>query len=219
MESTKSLKRACTDASKEARRKSILNAATKLFFANPNELPTVSAISKNCNIAKGTIYLYFKTKEKIFLNIIDDLFNDFIATAKKIILDSKDNPNNIDAIIDGVCDYFDNNKNMIILAGMTNTIIEHNIDPEAALVHKVSLQTKLLELGKTLSEVIERDQIFCASLLLRTYATTVGISRISNLTEKVSQIHKSEGAEFLAPKFRPELYNTLKCLWKGSLAD
>lgn len=218
MESTKSLKRACTDASKEARRQSILDAGMELFLANPYELPTVSAISKRCNIAKGTIYIYFKTKEEIFINIIESLFTGFVNATKAIILASKGESNVVEYIVNKWCDYYSENRMMVMLAGVSNNIIEANIDVESASAHKKSLQIQVLSLGETLSKVLNKDKFFCASMLMRSYAITLGISRISNLTEKVQEAHKG-GAEFIAPEFRSELYNTLLPFWNGSLAE
>lgn len=218
MEATKSLKRACTDASKEFRKQSILDAGMELFLSNPCELPTVSAISKRCNIAKGTIYIYFKTKEDIFINIIDSLFRGFVKATHDIIIKSKDTKNSVEFIIDEWCNYYSENREMVMLAGVSNNIIEANIDLEAAAAHKRSLQEQVLTLGLTLSEVIDKDRFFCSSLLLRSYAITLGISRVSNLTDKVQQAHK-DGAEFIAPEFRSELHKTLLPFWKGSLAE
>ncbi|THB69524.1 MAG: TetR/AcrR family transcriptional regulator [Gammaproteobacteria bacterium] len=220
MEQEKKLKRASTEESKEIRKRSILNAGMELFLSNPTELPTVSAISKHCNIAKGTIYIYFKTKEEIFLNIIDDLFNQFVETTHSIILSAKSDSTScnskIEFIVNKWCDYYAENSMMVMLAGMSNNIIENNIDIEAAAEHKKSLQKQVLSLGETLSEVIDKDNLFCASLLIRSYAITIGISRISNLPSKVRMAHK-DGAEFIAPEFRSELFSTLLPFWKGSL--
>ena len=60
------LKRARSAKDKEQKRELILATASKLFDQDPDCLPTASAIAKQSNIAKGTVYLYFKSKEEIF---------------------------------------------------------------------------------------------------------------------------------------------------------
>ncbi|HEY8462875.1 MAG TPA: TetR/AcrR family transcriptional regulator [Bacillota bacterium] len=64
-----------------ARRLEILDAAMSLFSQKGFERTTVDEIASRAKIAKGTVYLYFKNKEHIFLSIIEkgliDLHNLF----------------------------------------------------------------------------------------------------------------------------------------------
>ena len=60
--------RALDDDDKEARRQTILDAADRLF-AERNELANVSDVATSAGLAKGTVYLYFQTKEEIYLSL------------------------------------------------------------------------------------------------------------------------------------------------------
>ena len=51
---------------KEARRQDILAAARVLFNAGDGTLPAAADIAAAAGLAKGTVYLYFRTKEEIF---------------------------------------------------------------------------------------------------------------------------------------------------------
>ncbi|HRH91851.1 MAG TPA: helix-turn-helix domain-containing protein, partial [Agitococcus sp.] len=57
---------AMTDADKLLRRADFINAAHHLF-REQKILPSVADIAKSAGLAKGTVYLYFKTKEEIFI--------------------------------------------------------------------------------------------------------------------------------------------------------
>lgn len=50
---------------KEQRKQLILNAAQKIFFDRGIENSTMDEIAKEAELAKGTLYLYFKSKEDI----------------------------------------------------------------------------------------------------------------------------------------------------------
>lgn len=219
MEPSKKFKRASTTESKEYRKQTILEAATSLFFENPGALPTVSEISKRCSIAKGTVYIYFSTKEQIFLTIIEELFTEFIKQTEGFILASDGVENPLESIINKLCRYFSDNRTMLYLAGMTNSIIEQNIEIEAAYEHKKSIQKQLLDLGALMGNTLSLDKILCAKLLLRTYAITLGTRQICNPPKKVQQIHQKKGAEFLLPDFEEELRQTLTPFWKGSIKN
>lgn len=53
-----------------SRREDILRAARKVFFAKGFMNATVDEIAEHCGLAKGTIYLYFKSKEEIYVSLM-----------------------------------------------------------------------------------------------------------------------------------------------------
>jgi AcrR family transcriptional regulator len=56
---------------RETRRQQILNAATRVFARKGYRHASVSDIIETAGIARGTFYLYFQSKEEIFLALID----------------------------------------------------------------------------------------------------------------------------------------------------
>ncbi len=65
---------------KEQRRGVIVNAARKLFFEKGFKYVTVDNIAKKSELSKGSIYLYFKSKDEIYTHI---LFSDIEKFNKK----------------------------------------------------------------------------------------------------------------------------------------
>ena len=51
---------------KEQRRSAIVDAAQALFFAKSYDEITIEAIAEKAQLAKGTVYLYFKSKEEVY---------------------------------------------------------------------------------------------------------------------------------------------------------
>lgn len=74
--------RALDGDDKEARRQTILDAAERLF-AERNELANVYDVATSAGLAKGTVYLYFQTKEEIYLALhmrhVEHFFTSLIA--------------------------------------------------------------------------------------------------------------------------------------------
>jgi AcrR family transcriptional regulator len=55
---------------KETRKSAILNAARKLFFEKGFKAVTVDSIAAQAEIGKGSVYLYFDSKEEIYLQVL-----------------------------------------------------------------------------------------------------------------------------------------------------
>jgi AcrR family transcriptional regulator len=65
---------------KELRRESIVDAAEKILFSRGYENMSMDKVSREAELGKGTIYLYFKSK--------NELFHAVVARGLQILLDS-----------------------------------------------------------------------------------------------------------------------------------
>lgn len=54
---------------KEQRRNDILDAAEKVFFSKGIDKATMDEVAEKAELSKGTLYLYFKSKEELYLGI------------------------------------------------------------------------------------------------------------------------------------------------------
>ncbi len=55
---------------KEQRREEIIAAAQKVFFEKGLQLATMDEIAEAAELSKGTLYLYYKSKEDLYLSVI-----------------------------------------------------------------------------------------------------------------------------------------------------
>lgn len=55
---------------KEHRREEILNAAQKVFFEKGLQATTMDEIAEAAELSKGTLYLYYKSKEDLYLAVM-----------------------------------------------------------------------------------------------------------------------------------------------------
>jgi AcrR family transcriptional regulator len=55
---------------KELRRKAILRAAQQLFYKKGFRSVTVECIAKQARLSKGTVYLYFESKEELYAQVL-----------------------------------------------------------------------------------------------------------------------------------------------------
>ena len=98
---------------RESRRSAILKAARKLFFDRGFKNVTVDNIAAKAEVSKGSVYLYFKSKEEIYTQIlINDSINSFQDLEKKF--SAKDAPAEelLLAFADNYIDYFLNENEL-----------------------------------------------------------------------------------------------------------
>ncbi len=62
--------------SREARRAAILDASAAVFAEHGYHKTSITELVSAAGVARGTFYLYFESKEEIFLAILDDLLRD-----------------------------------------------------------------------------------------------------------------------------------------------
>jgi AcrR family transcriptional regulator len=55
---------------KEHRREAIINAAQKVFFEKGLQVATMDEIAEAAELSKGTLYLYYKSKEDLYLTVM-----------------------------------------------------------------------------------------------------------------------------------------------------
>ena len=77
---------------KEARKEDILDAAERVFFEKGLPLATMDEIAALAELAKGTLYLYYKSKEDLYLGVmmrgsekLYQLFSEATATGEPTI--------------------------------------------------------------------------------------------------------------------------------------
>jgi len=68
----------------EIRKGEILDAAEKLFAAKGYEASTINDILDAVQIAKGTFYYHFKSKEDVLDALIERVSGRFLSAAKEI---------------------------------------------------------------------------------------------------------------------------------------
>ena len=195
--------RAIAEDEKLAKRQSILDAAQQLYLQNSRELPSVSRIAEASGLAKGTVYLYFRTKEEIFLALLDEQFHVLLQQ----VLDLFDAPQTstgtlIDAFLDTYIGFLREEPSFLRLAAMTNSVIEQNLDASIALDFKSRLIDKLLEIVAIVRNSVEKG----ATTLLRVYGLTIGLWQMLDWPDNVKPLlEQNEKFKVLRPDFFAEL--------------
>jgi AcrR family transcriptional regulator len=71
--------RARREREKQERRRSILQAARETFFENGFHHATVDSVAERAEVSKGTVYLYFESKETLLAHLLLEGLEDLVA--------------------------------------------------------------------------------------------------------------------------------------------
>ena len=84
--------RAMLDEDKQLRRQAILAAATALLMQRVERLASVEEVARQAGLAKGTLYLYFATKEEIYLAVHESQTHQFFDTLEALLARERSRP-------------------------------------------------------------------------------------------------------------------------------
>ncbi len=142
------------DKEKDGRKKLILDSARKLFFAKGFNCVTVDEIARYSELGKGSIYLYFNSKEEIYAQILLNDIEKFNRQAASLFDDQKPAA---DLLVDFCCAYADFFQNDSELFRILMTYMLHpdqmnlsdELNPQIIHANNKSIEafSKILEWG------------------------------------------------------------------------
>ena len=127
-----SIKRARTPAQKSDRKDTILLTAKAQFLQTGYEGFSMAVLAQRAGVAKGTLYLYFGTKEEVLMSLYNSEFDRLCAT-----LVSQVTPGFTDReFINAVYRASITDPVFLALHARLSTVIEHNISIDALIASK-----------------------------------------------------------------------------------
>lgn len=209
------MQRARGQEEKQRRKKDILRSAMELFSLNAGSMPSVNEIAKRTNLAKGTIYLYFKTREEIYVELLIEKFNLWTDHIEQSI---SSKPVDTESVVNGICEYVQTDKDLLLLASTLHSILEKNITVEKHYQFKRSLFTNLKSSAKRICAYFPSLNTGSATmLLLKSYSTILGIWQVSSLPEPEKGTDQEKEYNELKIDYYSTIRSALLALWKGTL--
>lgn len=209
--------RALSVEAKLERRTTILTAADELVKRQGRAVISVAEVAKRAGVAKGTVYLYFKTKEEIFLGL-HELWLNRKLDKFMVLLDPSNNELNGVLIGEAMATVMITEPHSLIIASTCHSLMETHIELEAAFDFKRKLALRLGSLGNLIEQrfphLIPGSG---ARLLIRAYATTLGLWQLMDTTSRWRKLEMSSGLEVFKADFATELNAALVALWRGAL--
>ena len=135
--------RARSDAQKAERRRSILEAADEHFQQVGFEAFSMAKVGRLAGVAKGTLYLYFSTREAVLL----ELFGEKLSSWVDGVCARLDGPVSDADFVRAVFEEAHRDPALIRLMARLDSVIEHNVSLEALIAAKRHMAAELTRLA------------------------------------------------------------------------
>jgi AcrR family transcriptional regulator len=208
-------RRARNAAAKGERRAEILKAALELLAEHAYDEVTMAQVARRGGLAKGTVYLYFDSKEAVFLSALldraEDWFSELQSELELVATTELER-----ALPDLLARTLAARPLLIRLFGLLHTTLEENIGLELAQVFKHRLADQmagpatLLEAG--LPGLCPGDGV---RLLMRVHALVVGLGQMAHPSPTVARALESPELGLFRIDFERELSEVLRILLRG----
>jgi AcrR family transcriptional regulator len=120
------IKKAKNQKQKLQRVNGILTAAEALFIESGNVLPSAIEIANKAEVAKGTLYIYFRTKEAIFLALLERHLQNWIISVETET--RKYEATTVDDICGYLIQYWVENPQFGQLCRISDALLESHVD-------------------------------------------------------------------------------------------
>jgi TetR/AcrR family transcriptional regulator len=202
-----------TPALKEARRDAILSAAMALFCQRPLESIAMSELAEAAGIAKGTLYLYFRTKEEIFLGVLTREYAAWFAA----FAEQAPRFASPEATLDWIVATLAARSELVHLVGLLHAVLERNLPVETARDFKLRVATGIAAIAPELARALKLgDERDAHRFLHWLQASIVGVHQLASPAPAVRAAMAEEPRlAALAIDFHIELRAMLGALLRG----
>jgi AcrR family transcriptional regulator len=207
-------RRAVAPEHKSERRAAIVQAAEALLRRAPGGSFPVDELARRAGLAKGTVYLYFRTREEVLLAVhlarthrMFDAIEVSLATPK----------GGAQSAIRATLKFLRANPEFLPLAVGCRSMLESNIGIEAALQFKIALGERLAGIGGRIEAIYpELAAGQGVSLLLSSYALILGLWQLADPPACLRAAMRRPEMRLFRIDYEKLLTDALSALWTGT---
>ncbi len=211
------MRRAMSEADKVNRKKAILKTAWQLYKKSGGQLPTVSHIAQRAKLSKGAIYLYFRAKEEIYLQLFMDQLREWV-----------DSNNSIRGLTPGslseqesvaiLTRYIRENPLVVKLGTLVQGFFENNSNAEIIIENKTQLSDILSDGGENLSYLFPQiPKSNAIQVMLQIYSVICGLWQVASMPEQARRVLLERGVQAYDSNFSDIVLETVHALIKGTI--
>ena len=204
--------RAVLAEDKQERHHAILDAAERLLLRSPDRVASVAEVADEAGLAKGTVYLYFPSKEELLLAVHERHAEGFFGALVSRL--ARGEPLTLDEMMQLTQAHFIDPPTFLPLATRCFGIMATEVPHETAAAFQQRMAERMGAAGAGLERHFpELGSGGGVALLRRSFALIVGLWQMS-----WSHARSDAGSCAIpAEEFPRELARALTALWEGTV--
>lgn len=204
--------RATNPEDKELRREAILDTAEQLWLTHPERRYNVADIATAAGLAKGTVYLYFRSKEELFLGIHERHNTTFFSHLKTRA--EQASPMTIDDLFSIQRQFLLNFPAFLPVATLCHGLLERQIPLDVAFAFE---QRTFAQLAEVVTALRSHFPQATEALMLQSYALLIGLWQLLRPTPLKELMKERSLLCACTDDYLQMLEAALKSLWLGAL--
>jgi AcrR family transcriptional regulator len=207
--------RARSPEDKDLRRTQLIDAATQLFADADFDAVTVAHVAERAGVAKGTAYLYFATKEALFLELVREALAQWMLDLTERLRRIRSARAVPQAIAKSLSEQRDLRRLLVLL----HSVIEPHLDEATARSFKIFMRDLLADVSALIMRKIPGLTLADTStLVLQTHALVISLTQLAEPPAVIAQVMATDPSlHSMQIDFEPFLASTLMTLVNGML--
>src|SRR5262245_27826621 len=160
---------------KAERRDAILDVAERRVQAQPYAEIAMADLARRLGLSKGTLYLYFPTKEALFLEVMRRAFARFFDAAETGLPPARSTRAEVAGALLRALDATPALRHLV---GVLHTVLEHNVADADVRAFKRMLREGVLRVGARIERALRRPDGAGAQLLVRFHVLLIGLHHV-----------------------------------------
>lgn len=208
--------RAVAPQDKSERRAAIVQAAEALLRRDPSASFAVGEIARRAGLAKGTVYLYFGSREEMLLAVHDAQLGELFAAIERVLSRPRASAT---AVSRAVLGFLAQRPEFFRLSTGCHGALEQSIGSEVARGHREAVAERLQSIGQRIESLHPGMRPGeGATLLKNCYALMLGLWQLAASPLRVPAPGSAEdGPAALRIDFEEQLEAALADLWNAAV--
>lgn len=207
-------RRAIGPQDKSERRAAILDAVEELARRDPSASYSVEQLARKAGLAKGTVYLYFRSREEMLLAFHEKQTHELFDVVERSLGTSDANA---EKVVRSGLRYLRAHPEFYPLAANCRSMLDQNVGTEAAIAYKVGIAGRLAPLGGRIEQIYPGLKAGeGATLLMNSYAMIVGLWQLADPPLSLRGVMHRPEMQIFKLDFEKQLTAALLDLWEAA---
>lgn len=202
---------------KEARNQHILATALELFLEDTRRLPAVDAIAAKSGLAKGTIYLYFESKEHLFSSLLAREWHGLLSIVEDCFRSPAQPRQMVRDFVLRFGGHLSAHPYFLRLDSMGYALLEAKLPSDQFWNFKMQFAAHLGSAGSVVDRALSLPAGRGLTLLARSYALTRGLWQLTDHPDTHRADARFAEHPFAQIDFDADVKEALLEYWAGAL--